>query len=458
MTDPSANYDNSQTESLENRLGTAFQEQEREGLKLAAHLRAVAMLAISIWVFLLLGHAAWFYIPVTGLFVVSGYLHYGLSRRGFRSDGHAFLFFFVDVVLVTFALLVPNPLLADSLLVWPEQMAFRFGNFNYYYMMIALFALGSYSARAMLFAGAACVLSWVAGVVWISTFPETLFEIPGFDESEARMTRFLDPFYVSLDLRVTEILVLLLTTAILATSVARGRRLIREQVHAARERSNLARYFPPNIVEEIAGHDNVLGTVRSQKVAVMFADMVGFTRMAEMVTPEELIDMLRAFHQRVESSVFEHGGTLDKYLGDGVMATFGTPEPGPADATNAIRCARQILELIEDWNERREAAGFPAVKLSIGIHFGEVVVGDVGTKRRLEFAVIGDTVNVASRLEESTRAIGCRMVVSNDLVEAAIASTPDDAEGLLVGFRPHENLELRGREGAINVWAFDHDE
>jgi len=377
-----------------------------------------------------------------------------MSRRGFRSDAHALLFFLVDLALVTIALLAPNPLLGAGLLEWPEQMAFRFGNFNYYYMMIAIFALGSYSARAMLFAGAGCTFAWGAGLVWISTFPDTRFDIPGFDQPQARLDRFLDPVYVSLDLRITETLVLLLTTAILATSVARARRLVSEQVHATRERSNLARYFPPNIVEEIAGHDSVLGTVRTQKVAVMFVDMVGFTRLAETVTPEELIEMLRAFHRRIETAVFDNGGTLDKYLGDGVMATFGTPEPGPSDAINVIRCARQIFDLVDEWNERRDEAGFPVVKLSIGLHYGDVVVGDIGTERRLEFAVIGDTVNVASRLEESTRAIGCKMVLSNNLVEAALTGTPDEAEGLLTGFQPRENLELRGREGAVNVWAF----
>lgn len=458
MTDIDGHVDTSGPDSLEKRLGNAFQKQEQEGLKLAAHLRAAAMAAITFWVFLLLGAAAWFYVPITVLFVVSGYLHFAMSRRGFRSDAHALLFFLIDVALVTIALLAPNPLLGAGLLDWPEQMAFRFGNFNYYYMMIAIFALGSYSARAMLLAGGVCVFAWGAGVLWISTFPETLFEIPGFDQPQARLERFMDPFYVSMDLRVTETLVLLITTAILATSVARARRLVSEQVHAARERSNLARYFPPNIVEEIAGHDSVLGTVRTQKVVVMFVDMVGFTRVAETVTPEELIEMLRAFHRRIEAAIFDHHGTLDKYLGDGVMATFGTPEPDPADATNAIRCARRIFDLVDEWNERRRGAGFPVVKLSVGMHYGEVVVGDVGTKRRLEFAVIGDTVNVASRLEESTRAIGCKMVVSDDLVEAALAGTPDEAEGLLTGFRPRENLELRGREGTINVWTFEDRE
>jgi len=454
MADPATTDPDNEPLTIEARLGSAFQHQERTGLKLAAHLRAIAMAAVTIWIFVLLGSAVWFYLPVIILFVISGYAHFLFSLRGFRGDGHAFLFFLVDVVLVTIALIAPNPLLVDDLFMWPEQMAFRFGNFNYYYMMIALFALGSYSARAMIFSGLACVIAWGSGLAWISTFPTTVFEIPGFDDSEARLSRFLDPYYVSLDVRITEILVLLLTTAILATAVARGRRLIREQVYMARERSNLARYFPPNIVDEIAGHDSVLGKVRRQNVAVMFVDMVGFTHMAETVSPEELIDMLRAFHRRVETAVFEHAGTLDKFLGDGVLATFGTPEPGKADAANALRCAQRIFDLVDEWNTRRIDAGFPAVRLSIGVHYGPVVVGDVGTERRLEFAVIGDTVNVASRLEESTRTIGSRMVVSNDLVDAAIRDTPEVADGLLVGLSPHKNLELRGRDQTINVWTY----
>ena len=442
------------TKRLDTRLGLAFQEQERRGLKLAAHLRAIAMTAISVWIFVLLGQAAWFYMPVVVAFVASGYAHYALSRRGFRSDAHTFLFFLTDVVLLTFALLAPNPLLMDMAYPWPEQMAFRFGNFNYYFILVALLVLGSYSARAMLFAGLACVLAWGAGIAWIATFPETLFEIPSFDQSEARLRRFLDPNYVSLDLRTTEIIVLLLTSAILATAVTRSRRLIRDQVLLARERSNLARYFPPNIVDELAGHDDALDYVRTQNVAVMFVDIVGFSRMAEHNSPEQVIELLRAFHRRVERAVFDHGGTLDKYLGDGALATFGTPSTGDADAANALACARRLFDDIDEWNDRRQAAGFPIVHLSIGIHFGEVVVGDVGSERRLEFAVIGDTVNVAARLEEATREAGCRMIVSNDLVDAALASTPERAEGVLKGLKPVEQFPLRGRIGTLDVWVF----
>ena len=450
MTDPS--FDPDATARLDARLGAAFQAQERQGLRLAAHLRGIASVAISVWLIILLGQAGWFFIPVIVLFVASGYGHYLLSRRGLRSDAHAFGFFLFDVVIITFALLAPNPFLPAAEL-WPPQVTFRFGSFNYYYLLISLFLLGSYSARAMLFAGLACAIAWIGGIFWIASFPETVFAIPSLETPALRLDRFLDPLYVSLDLRTTEILVMILSTAVLATAVARNRRLIRRQVMAARERSNLARYFPPNIVDELAGYDGALETVQSQEVGVIFADLVGFSRFAELVTPEELIEMLRAFHHRMEGVVFEHGGTLDKFLGDGVMATFGTPRTSPEDAANALRCARAMLTTVDEWNGRREAAGYPVVRLAVGAHFGPIVMGDVGSERRLEFAVVGDTVNVASRLEESTRTVGCRLIVSDALMRAVQDSKPDDLATLRDGITPHQGLVLRGREGTVDVWV-----
>jgi adenylate cyclase len=105
--------------------------------------------------------------------------------------------------------------------------------------------------------------------------------------------------------------------------------------------------------------------------------------------------------------------------------------------TRPIRCARDADGGGREWSTRREAAGFPVVRLSVGAHFGSVVMGDVGSARRLEFAVVGDTVNVASRLEESTRTVGCRLIVSDDLVRAVQRSNPQDLDELRAGITPH---------------------
>ena len=136
-------------------------------------------------------------------------------------------------------------------------------------------------------------------------------------------------------------------------------------------------------------------------MAVLFVDIVGFTRFASERDPQAVIEILRGFHSRMEAEVFRHGGTLDKYLGDGLMATFGTPFPSDQDAINALRCARAMIDSLARWNAERRAAGEPEIAGSFGLHYGPVVLGDIGANR-LEFAVIGNTVNVASRLMASS--------------------------------------------------------
>ena len=131
--------------------------------------------------------------------------------------------------------------------------------------------------------------------------------------------------------------------------------------------------------------------------------------------------MVREFHGRIAQTVFEFDGTLDKFLGDGVMVTFGTPDNRADDAVRALDCARAIIHTILDWNVVRTARGEPTIKVGVSLHFGSVVLGDVGDENRLEYAVIGDTVNVASRVEELTRTLGADIVISVDTITSAEA-------------------------------------
>lgn len=189
-------------------------------------------------------------------------------------------------------------------------------------------------------------------------------------------------------------------------------------------------------------------------MAILFADIVGFTHMAEQVTPQEIVEMLRAYHRRTERIVFENHGTLDKYLGDGVLATFGTPTESTEDAGNALACARELIAEIAEWNQLRKASGFPTVRLSIGVHFGQVVRADIGTERRLEYAVLGDTVNVASRLEELTRILNCSIVASDALVTQMQNSGDSRCDKLLADFTKREPQRLRGREALTELWSY----
>jgi adenylate cyclase len=191
--------------------------------------------------------------------------------------------------------------------------------------------------------------------------------------------------------------------------------------------------------------------VRTQDVAVLFADIVGFTAYADGRDPTDVIGTLRQFHERMEREVFQHGGTLDKYLGDGLMATFGTPFAGDCDAVNALRCAQGMLASIVELNRQRSGRGEPPIQVSVGVHYGQVVLGDIGLNR-LEFAVIGTTVNAASRLESLTRELGCALVVSDALVRQARAeSESSSADFVRLVERPPQLV--RGIEQPIGIWT-----
>ena len=250
--------------------------------------------------------------------------------------------------------------------------------------------------------------------------------------------------------RVQEVFVFVLVAVTLGFSARRFNTLLVNNAGLARERANLSRYFSPNVVEELSQKDEPLKETRSHDIAVLFVDIVGFTAFAADRDPREVIEVLRSFHARMEAEVFRHGGTLDKYLGDGLMATFGTPEAGPRDAANALDCAREMMRALDRWNAERMALGVPAIRAGIGIHFGPAVLGDIGAAR-LEFAVLGNTVNLASRLEALTRTLGARLVVSDALRDRAIAETDPETEAL-VGFARHEGVEVPGAD-AMTLWS-----
>ena len=139
---------------------------------------------------------------------------------------------------------------------------------------------------------------------------------------------------------------------------------------------------------------------------------------AGAMAPEAVIALLREFSALLSEAVFAHDGTIDKFLGDGVMAVFGPPLPSQCDASNAARCALDIKHAVDAWNERRHRLGHFPIRVAIGIHYGEVVQGDIGSDRRPELTVLGSTVNIASRIEAYCRALDAAVLVSDAFIDA----------------------------------------
>ena len=181
---------------------------------------------------------------------------------------------------------------------------------------------------------------WAIGVGWAYLQPETHAELServrAAIGSDVRMFDIINPAAIGIPTRFQEITVFLIVAMTLALAVRRSNALLISHAEIERERTNLARYFSPNVVEQLSGNDEPLKQVRTQDVAVLFADIVEFTAYADGRDPREVIGTLRQFHERMEREVFRHGGTLDKYLGDGLMATFGTPFAGNSDAVKRL--------------------------------------------------------------------------------------------------------------------------
>ncbi|MDX6528362.1 MAG: adenylate cyclase [Blastocatellia bacterium] len=190
-------------------------------------------------------------------------------------------------------------------------------------------------------------------------------------------------------------------TAIAVENVRAHERLAKEEV----ARANYSRFLPEYVVKQMLENPESfkLGGVL-QTITVLFADIRGFTRISEHAPPEKIVQLLNRYFSAMTDIIFAHGGTLDKYLGDGLMALFGAPTVTAKDAANAIAAAVAMQRRMLSINDELREEGFPEVGIGIGLHTGEVTVGYIGSERRSEYTAIGDAVNTASRLESNAKA------------------------------------------------------
>ena len=248
----------------------------------------------------------------------------------------------------------------------------------------------------------------------------------------------LDPFAAFTPDHLELISAVAAQTAVTVETVKAHKRLAREEV----ARANYSRFMPEYVVKQLLDNPGSfrLGGV-NQTITVLFADIRGFTAFSEKENPEKVVTLLNRYFSLMTEIIFEHGGTLDKFIGDGLMALFGAPSASPEDALNAVKAAVTMQKRLGPLNDELRSEGFGQISMGIGLHTGEATIGYIGSDKRSEYTAIGDTVNLASRLESN--AGGGQILMSE---ATALAS------GNRIPVTAREPLTVRNRTQPVNVF------
>jgi adenylate cyclase len=274
----------------------------------------------------------------------------------------------------------------------------------YVFVFIALRAL-RFEARFVLFTGFTAIVGWALLVYYVTT---------GYGGPENPYTDDFVDYMTSntllLHAEINKMLAVLITTLVLALAIARARHLLVRSVAEGAAARDLSRFFDPGVAQRIRSAAMVVkaGEGELRDVAILTVDLRGFTRLSTELRPDEVMKLLQDYQGRVCPQIVSNGGSIDKFLGDGILASFGAVAPSPTAAADALRAADAVVAATDRWAAERQAAGRAPLGVGLAISSGRVVFGAVGDGERLEFTVIGDAVNFAAKLEKHNKDEGTR--------------------------------------------------
>ncbi len=275
----------------------------------------------------------------------------------------------------------------------------------YVFLFIALRAL-RFEARFVIATGVAAIVGWIALILY------ALGGRGGPPNLTDDFVEYMTSNALLIHAEADKLIAILLTTAVLAIAIARARHLLIRSVSEGAAARDLSRFFDPEVAQRIRGAAMAIkaGEGELRDVAILNVDLRGFTRLSTELQPDDVMKLLQDYQSRICPQIVKNGGSIDKFLGDGILASFGAVAPSTTAAADALRAADAVLEAADAWIRDRQAAGLPPLSIGLAISSGRVVFGAVGDGERLEFTVIGDAVNFTAKLEkhnkdERTRAL-----------------------------------------------------
>jgi len=301
----------------------------------------------------------------------------------------------------------------------------------YVFILIGLRAM-RFEAGYILLAGATAIFGWLALVTY------AVWDAGGMHLTH-NFAEYMTSNTILIGAEIDKLLSFAAVTGVLAIAVVRARRLLVSAATEAHAASELSRFFAPEVAGEIRRADMALkpGDAVTREAAVMFIDLRGFTKLAARQAPGATIEVLSEYQRRMVPVIQANGGSIDKYLGDGILASFGAARPSRTYAADALAALGAVLAAADAWNADRVSAGEPPLGVGAAVAVGPVLFGVTGDASRLEFTVIGDVVNLAAKLEKHCKVAARPALTTRAALDLARSQGLDGAGYTIL---PRENV------------------
>jgi adenylate cyclase len=327
----------------------------------------------------------------------------------------------------------------------PASISLKAPTIMYVFILIALRTL-RFEPSFVLLAGATGAVGWLAVVAYAV-----------FANGGAAITHSFATYAMSnevlLGAEIDKVVSILMVTLILALALLRGRKIL---IHATTEQlaaNELSRFFAPEVAGRIREMETAIepGQAEARDAAILMVDLRGFTPLTHQLEPRAVMELLADYQSRMVAAIDRHGGSVDKFMGDGILASFGATKPSRSYAADALGAVETLMSAAGQWAAERRATGLPTPAIGAAVATGEVMFGAIGDRSRLEYTVIGEPVNLAAKLEKHTKIECVRALCTAATHRLAVEQGYAPGSPVL---EQRQGRVVAGVDGALDLVAF----